>query len=630
MEDEAQPRPPLARAADRNTTTSQMVEIRISPATPETSTARARQSNGTLASPYTIFYLKRTAALRSTYLRNLIREQPAKKDGVLTLQDIDAGAFCIYGWWLELSAVPWQVQPLKQGQSWNDCFDLIRAYTLASRLGDAKFQTFLMQELEKWLKTTQDPNVEVLKYVFSENVTQELKDFVVERMRLDEASVKKLLKWSEERTARRSSAQTKLQAQRAEQGSGQSSPIFQQSSKETAPSRPAKRKPDTHVPEQITKQSTPSRPSKKGSARGNAGIVPLPIQLPVQQIGKRPEICPWERPDDEAPAIKYPKSMAEEENFGLGATFEPQGSYGDKPRFPNKAFKVLGIQKEDHYNVLSSLAVKDPVAFAPLLPSLTPNRTPTLQVNGEDLRNRKRLPSLQEFIPAVSAWSFARESTSTGAKLLRNIDKPLPPNPPVSPEDARLGLQERKQPLSSAATSTQTNSGASSSKSPTHQNADMERLPMTQDNLARFFSLTGPMFKDRVSKASLYALQTNICSPELSNPTTTTLTAHTDPPHPTGDATASIYQGVPRKPVSQLGLDIFSEMMQSAAKSVNPCGRGGRGRSGGRGMFKGGRRRRKVTKLEGIEEGEESEEAGVSRQCDDNVSSERNSPARLV
>ncbi|KAF1970225.1 hypothetical protein BU23DRAFT_571019 [Bimuria novae-zelandiae CBS 107.79] len=111
---------------------------------------------------------------RCAYLRTRMKPPPAHGDTItIELPDVEPAALKLYAWWLRSGDAPLflhdETGPVAQPHHtlvWRDCFDLIQAHVLGSRLEDPDFQHYILDQLNRWLAPQQEPDLELLDYLW--------------------------------------------------------------------------------------------------------------------------------------------------------------------------------------------------------------------------------------------------------------------------------------------------------------------------------------------------------------------------------------------------------------------------------------------------------------------------------
>lgn len=138
-------------------------------------------------------YIPVAVAAKSEYLRS--RMQPLSGYGgtiVIELPDVSPAALKLYSWWLKYENAPLFVHdangPVAQPRHtlrWRECFDLVQAHVLGSRFDDQNFQRYILSQLDQWLEPQQEPDIELLDYLWEtmgDIVSDELLCFAMAHM----------------------------------------------------------------------------------------------------------------------------------------------------------------------------------------------------------------------------------------------------------------------------------------------------------------------------------------------------------------------------------------------------------------------------------------------------------------
>ncbi|KAL5390252.1 hypothetical protein DPSP01_001824 [Paraphaeosphaeria sporulosa] len=131
-------------------------------------------------------------AEKSAYLNARIQPLAVRgNDVTIELPDVEPAALRLYVWWLQYENAPLHlheengpvVQP-RQTLIWRECLDLIQAHLVGSKFGDVDFQRYILGQLDAWLDPQQNPDPELLNYLWEKDrdVGDELMCFVMARM----------------------------------------------------------------------------------------------------------------------------------------------------------------------------------------------------------------------------------------------------------------------------------------------------------------------------------------------------------------------------------------------------------------------------------------------------------------
>lgn len=146
-------------------------------------------------------------ANKSTYLSARIERPTGHGTTVsIIISDVHPAALRLYAWWLKSGDAPLFLyddtglvaQP-QHSLIWRDCFDLIRAHILGQKFSDMDFQRYILSQLSRWLIPQQDPDLELLDYLWEsagEAVDDELLCFVMRHMfQMDPQATALLVGW---------------------------------------------------------------------------------------------------------------------------------------------------------------------------------------------------------------------------------------------------------------------------------------------------------------------------------------------------------------------------------------------------------------------------------------------------
>ncbi|KAL1602336.1 hypothetical protein SLS60_005752 [Paraconiothyrium brasiliense] len=154
--------------------------------------------------------LPTTVAEKSAYLRARIRSSSENSDTiVIGVPDVEPAALRLYAWWLQFGDAPLflhdETGPVSQPCRtliWRECFDLIQAHILGSRFDDVNFQRYILGQFDQWLAPQQEPDRELLDYLWKMEralVSEDLLCFVMGHMfHIEQRRARVLVAWMTE------------------------------------------------------------------------------------------------------------------------------------------------------------------------------------------------------------------------------------------------------------------------------------------------------------------------------------------------------------------------------------------------------------------------------------------------
>lgn len=148
-----------------------------------------------------------TIARKSAYLHAQMKSFKGTDDEcIIEIPGAAPAAVNLYVWWLEMGDTPLFLHdfagPVAQPQHslmWKECFDLVQAHLLSSRVNEPGFQQYILTQLNQWLSPMQDPDLDLLDYLWrneEQSVSNELLCFVMSHMfHMKQQSARLLVKW---------------------------------------------------------------------------------------------------------------------------------------------------------------------------------------------------------------------------------------------------------------------------------------------------------------------------------------------------------------------------------------------------------------------------------------------------